>query len=141
MHGGKPMRSLILMAAAAIATAPAFADDWPDLSGTWTGTSRAVVIGGGDHYERVDGSEARFVSADLTIEWQRQDEGRYVGTISSGGHVEPKLAVVASDRRTLRLADANGTSVGTIIDENTLEMCYAQVNPSMASCVIFTRQR
>lgn len=36
-----------------------------DLLGTWTGTSRAVVVGSGGHYRQ--GGEAAFRQAELTI--------------------------------------------------------------------------
>lgn len=123
---------------------PAFAADWPDLLGTWKGTSRAVVLGEGGHYQG-DVSGAKFLQAELTIEWTDQKDGRYVGTISSAMQTEPKLGILSADGTSFFTVDTDGSSDGRLIDNDHFELCYQQTSatdPQMvASCVIFERQK
>lgn len=136
------MRVLAILALSLVA-APAQAADWPDLLGTWTGTSRAVVLGDGGHYG-ADSGKARFVEADLTIEWTEQKDGRYIGTIASPARTEPKLAVLSADGTSFFTVDTDGSSVGRLIDDDHFELCYQQTSAGdslmTASCVIFERQ-
>ena len=124
---------------------PVLAQDWPDLVGSWQGTSRAIVTAAEHHYgeETIDGTdgldEGAFASSELTVEITEQSDGRYIGSITSAGHTEPKYMIVASDGVTLRASDVNGLSTGRIIDVDSFELCYAQFNPSTVSCVVFTR--
>ena len=95
------MRNIVIVAVSLAVVTPAMAQTWPDLVGTWVGKSRAIVAAPGGHYGGASAAEPSFVSAELTVEWTRQDEGRYIGTITSAGRTEPKLAVVAGDGKTL----------------------------------------
>ncbi|MQT12128.1 hypothetical protein [Segnochrobactrum spirostomi] len=138
----------VLVTALAVAGTPAAAKDtsrksaWPNLIGTWVGKSRAIVTTNTGHYGNAGtGDEPRFASAELVIEITKEDQGRYIGTITSPGDTEVKLMVVGSDRKTLRTTDKDGTSVGSILGPNAFELCYAQNNPSTVSCVTFHRRR
>lgn len=138
MHAIRLAGSLL---AGLVLAGPAMAQEsWPDLVGTWVGTSRAIVTANSGHYTGGQGEQPRFVSSELVVTFTQQDRGRYIGTITSAGHTEPKLMVVAEDRKTLRTTDNDGTSVGTILDANSFELCYAQNNPSVVSCVVFRRR-
>lgn len=123
---------------------PAIAQEWPDLLGTWKGTSRSVVSGVGGHFGGEHDDKPRFAEVELTIEWTEQNEGRYIGTLTSGSHTEGKLGVVSADGTSLVTVDHDGQSVGRIIDGNSFELCYAQTSHSdeqmVVSCVIFNRQ-
>ncbi|WP_035485804.1 hypothetical protein [Geminicoccus roseus] len=125
--------------------APALAADWPDLRGTWKGTSRAVTMGEGGHYGATDGKTPVFSEVELTIEFTDQKDGRLFGTISSAHHREPKLAVISVDQQLVVTADGDGQSVGKLIDDDHLELCYTQTSSAdsqmIASCVLFERQR
>ena len=117
------------------------ADEWPDLLGQWSGESRAVVSAGGDHYETQEHTDPVFVSQTLMIEWTEQEDGRLIGVITSEQHSEPKMAVIGSDRKSLSTVDANGSSTGSILDDDSFELCYTQTGPAVVSCVVFTRVR
>jgi len=131
------MTAMIAMIGAPVAAAEA-----PDLIGTWTGTSRAVVAGSGGHYGE-GGAALQFREVELTVEWIEQKDGRYIGTITSAGHTEPKLGVLSSDGKMFVTADLDGTSVGRIIDDDHFELCYTQTSTGsdhiIASCVDFER--
>ncbi|MEM1360661.1 MAG: hypothetical protein AAGF94_02970 [Pseudomonadota bacterium] len=132
-------RTTVLLA---MMTTAAVAADYPNLLGTWTGTSRAVVTGTSGHYV-VDGTRAKFVSADLTLEWTEQDDGRLIGTFTSPQYTEVKIGVISQSGDMLFSADNDGTSVGRILGPDRFELCYthaeANAEVSTASCVIFTR--
>lgn len=131
----------LVLASHALAGSAMAQDSWPDLVGTWVGTSRAIVMANGGHYTGSgQGEQPRFVSSELVVTFTQQDRGRYIGTITSAGHTEPKLMVVAEDRKTLRTTDNDGTSMGTILDANRFELCYGQNHPSVVSCVVFRRR-
>lgn len=130
-----------LMAGLVLAGSAMAQESWPDLVGAWVGTSRAIVMANSGHYTGSgQGEQPRFASSELVVVFTQQDRGRYIGTITSAGHTEPKLMVVAEDRKTLRTTDIDGTSMGTILDANSFELCYAQNNPSVVSCVVLRRR-
>jgi len=141
------MKALLIPAIILIAT-PAAAQEWPDLIGVWKGTSRAVVGKASGHYGNVGdvaaGEVGKFVSAELTIEWVKQDDGRYIGSITSASHTEPKLGIVSGDGKSLFTVDSDGHSVGRLIDNDHFELCYMQTSEGdeqmVASCVVFERQ-
>ena len=139
MHALRLAGSLI---AGLVLAGPAMAQEsWPDLVGTWVGTSRAIIMANSAHYSASgQGDQPRFASSELVVTFTQQDRGRYIGTITSSGHTEPKLMVVAEDRKTLRTTDIDGTSMGTILDANSFELCYAQNHPSLVSCVVLRRR-
>ena len=112
--------------------------------GTWTGTSRSVVLGAGGHFEETGQTGAAFREVAFTIEWTDQKEGRYIGTVTSNAHTESLFGVASSDNTALYTVDHDGHSSGHFIDANHFELCYTHTDrgdPQMvASCVIFKRQ-
>ncbi len=134
--------AILISAIAVLAPASVLAQEMPDMLGTWTGTSRAVVAGTGGHYG--DGDDvAAFREVDLTIEWTAQDDGRLIGTITSPLSTEPKVGVLSSDGVTLVTADSDGSSVGRLIDDDHFELCYMQTSIAdeqiVVSCADFER--
>lgn len=134
--------AVLIAAIAMLAPTSVLAQEAPDMLGTWTGTSRAVVSGTGGHYG--DGEDlAAFREVDLTIEWTAQDDGRLIGTVTSPLSTEPKVGVLSSDGQTLFTADSDGSSVGRIVDEDHFELCYMQTSIAdeqiVVSCVDFAR--
>ncbi len=127
---------------AALAAADVETPPLPDMLGTWTGTSRAVVAGTGGHYGEGEDAAA-FRDVELTVEWTAQDGGRLIGTITSALQTEPKVAVLSADGVTMVAADSDGTSVGRLIDDDHFELCYTQSSIAdtqiVASCVVFAR--
>ena len=104
-----------------------------------------MVGAAGGHYADAGlGEGPSFVGGDLTIEWTAEDDGRYVGTISSDSQTEPKLGVLSGDATSLLAVDTDGASVGRLIDADHSELCYLQTSsavPQMvASWVVFERQ-
>lgn len=134
--------AFLISGIAILAPASVFAQEMPDMLGTWTGTSRAVVSGTGGHYGEGEDAAA-FREVELTIEWTAQDDGRLIGTITSPLSTEPKVGVLSSDGQSLYTADSDGSSVGRLIDEDHFELCYMQTSIAdeqiVVSCVDFER--
>jgi hypothetical protein len=137
------MRYISLLACCLMAC-PAFAESWPSMVGTWSGTSRSVVIGSGGHFEGTERPEASFREIDFTIVWMSQDDGRLAGTITSNTHTESIIGVASSDGTALYTVDHDGHSSGHFIDADHFELCYTQTDiehrQMVASCVTFARQ-
>lgn len=137
------MRFIIILASLLFAL-PALAQNWPDLLGVWKGTSRSVVSGVGGHFSNEASSGPKFLEAELTIEWTEQNDGRYVGTITSPARTENKLGIASSDGTSFYTVDHDGLSSGRFIDADHFELCYMQTSSGdtqmVASCVTFERQ-
>ncbi|GJL71203.1 MAG: hypothetical protein NMNS01_04020 [Nitrosomonas sp.] len=137
------MRVIVLLISTLLAL-PASAHEWPDLLGVWKGTTRTVIAGVGGHFSDSVTSEAHFREVELTIEWIEEDDGRYIGTVTSANHTERKLGVMSSDGNSFYTVDNDGHSTGRLIDEDHFELCYLQSSfqdeQMVASCVTFERQ-
>lgn len=127
-----------------LAGSPAIAQDWPSLVGEWKGTTRTVTIGAGGHFADSQPEAAQFREVELTIEWKEENNGRYVGTITSANHTENKLGIMSSDGVSFYTVDEDGHSAGRLIDADHFELCYMQTSSTdsqmVASCVTFERQ-
>jgi hypothetical protein len=119
------------------------AADYPDMLGSWSGTSEAVVLGHPRHYEDNpdEAVDARLASAEFTLTLTGQDGRRLWGTFESPTHSEAWLGVLWSDGKGLRGVDMDGHVEGRILDENTMEFCYTHTGETMvASCVVLRRE-
>ncbi len=115
-------------------------EDWPDLTGDWSGESEAVVIGDTLHHEAGDMPHLSSVMFTLAIEGQ--DGRRFWGTISSGEDSEPLIGVIRNDRRTIHFTDSDGYGFLELVAEDVIEHCYVHANPGsqVASCITLARQ-
>lgn len=138
----------ILIAAAAAVWVVGFSpmaqsQDYPDLVGTWTGTSEAVLRGS---YPHASGNpamptEPQAISVDFVLTLTNQDGRRIWGTIASDLSTEPWLGVIQGNGETLLGVDTDGYIVGRIEDRDTIELCYVQTGDAIAaSCTVFQRQ-
>jgi hypothetical protein len=119
------MRLMIFLLA--MLALPAMADTWPDLEGTWAGTTRFVS------YQSSDGqtdttNNPFFAEQNVEIVLGDNHEGRYFGTLELQGLPEqnPIVLIVSGDGVTLFASDIYGTSDGHIIDDDRIELCRAE---------------
>ena len=123
------------------------AQDWHDLKGEWKGLTRSVIVGGDNgHFNDVESAKPTFLEVELTLIWNEQSKGRYIGYHTSGVHEEIIVGVASAHNPNIfHTVDHNGYSIGTIIDDNHFELCYTETNnendKQIASCIIFERQK
>ena len=129
----------VLVAGSMSSTAQA-QDDWPDLTGVWSGTSESVVIGDTLHHEPGDMPHLSEKAFTFTVEGQ--DGRRFWGTLSSADDSEPVVGVIASNRHTLYFADSDGFGFVELVSDDELDWCYVHATESsqVAACVTHTRQ-
>jgi hypothetical protein len=136
----------ILLAAAGSAAAQ---DAIPNLKGSWTATTKAIVLGTSGHHL---GSETpdqppriREVAFTFNVEGQ---EGRNIwGTLASPTARERFVWAISHDNRTLLGSDRDGTFLNRLLEPNKLEICYTQTdnngktgNALAAVCHLFERK-
>lgn len=137
--------TLVHITAVALIALPTalYAQEFPNMLGTWTGSAEGIVIGDPLHFSpEGDGpGTPRRAGFDLTIEISHQD-GRFIwGTVSGGGATEPWLATIWNDGQGYMGVDSDGHMFGRILSENEVENCYAHTTETMvASCVVMTRE-
>ena len=130
---------VISLSVASIVTA----DEFPNMIGTWTGTSEAVVLGNPAYYPDRASEQAtpRSSSADFTITLTHQDGRRIRGNVSSNNMSEPWIGAFWNDGKSFQAVDADGQIVGRMINTNTMELMYTQQAGStmITSHVVFSR--
>ena len=127
----------------ALATVPAAAETAiPDLRGTWTGESEAIVWGGANtHHGAKRGAEPRLSKIAFTMTIDKQDGRRFSGKFSSAKQTETIVAVV-SRSGAIYLIDEDGYTIGTMLAPNRMELCHMLQSPGthIASCTELTKQ-
>jgi hypothetical protein len=124
------------------------AQDYPDLKGTWKGTSETVLLGEYEHGPE-ESAQPRPHRVDFTLTLTNQDGRRVWGKIATKFGEEPWLAVIHSDGELILGVDQNGYVIGTIEGEDTLELCYLHADDDsvleedegiLAGCTVMRRQ-
>jgi hypothetical protein len=133
----------VIFTLAALVTVPATAETAiPDLRGTWTGESEAIVWGGANtHHGAKRGAEPRLSKIAFTMTVDKQDGRRFSGTFSSAKSKDPIIAVV-SRTGAIYMVDDDGYTIGTMLAPNRIELCYMRQSPAarVASCTEMTKQ-
>jgi hypothetical protein len=135
----------VIFTLAALVTVPATATAEtaiPDLRGTWTGESEAIVWGGANpHHGAKRGAEPRLSKIAFTMTVDKQDGRRFSGTFSSEKGKDPIIAVV-SRTGAIYMVDDDGYTIGTMLAPNRIELCYMRQSPAarVASCTEMTKQ-
>jgi hypothetical protein len=137
----------ILVISALICTATAWTaasgQDYPNLIDTWIGTTETIIAGETNHH-RHDGpgldTEPRMVSVPLSIVINQQTGRRFSGSVHSDLAAERIVGAITSAGRILWV-DEDGYTEAVLLDEDTMEVCYLLVQPTvqLASCVVVAR--
>ena len=121
----------------------AAADEFPNMVGTWTGTSEAVVLGNPAYYpdRAPEQSIPRSSSADFVLNLTHQDGRRMWGSVTSSNLSEPWIGAFWDDGKSFQAVDADGQIVGRMVDSNTMEIMYTRQADStlITSHVVFSR--
>jgi hypothetical protein len=114
-------------------------DDWPELTGVWTGTSESVVIGDLLHHQSGETPSLSMVAFTIVIEGQ--DGRRFWGTAASTNDTEIIVGVVANDRHTLHFADSDGHATIQLVSSDVMDLCYlhATADGQVAACTTLSR--
>jgi hypothetical protein len=138
------MRGSIATVAALFAfVGSASAQDYPDLRGTWTGTSEAVVAA--PEPDLTEGkSEVRFVAAPVEVVIDQQEGRRFTGIVKSEtwSSNKPFVGVFGSED-TIHWAEPEGIAEARLLDSETLDYCYLRSADFMqlAACANLKRQK
>ena len=136
------MRALMAtITAALMMAATASAQDSPDMRGTWTGTTEAVVLDTADYYEN-DKTIAEFMAVPVEVVIDQQEGRRFAGRITADKWDKPFVGVLATKDRIL-WAEPSGTVEARLIDADTLDYCYLRPAEfkQLASCAELKRQK
>jgi len=120
-----------------------------DMKGTWTGTAEAIVDGSAHHHPAPGASGAkpagkfRLSEQSFTLVVEGQAGRRFWGTTASATKTERLLGSLAIDGKSIYMIDDDGMMDGTVLDADTLEICYRHVNPGSAvvGCTKFSRKK
>lgn len=135
-------RLAIVVVLAAFTSSPAAAQDgFPNLVGTWKGDSDTIVLSGGNTHHPGKAPGPRMSSVPFTLVIDKQDGRRFSGTFSSTRHKETVIAVI-SRNGAIYMVDDDGSTFGTLLSPNRLELCYLKRAPNgrVASCTEMTKQ-
>jgi hypothetical protein len=119
------------------ATAMAQDTDAPNMLGTWKGKTYAVHIGS-NPYRVAEGTGVQFPdnAIEFTYEVTEQKGKRFAGKSSGGKFGETIIGMLAPDNRTGIMLDDDGQYMLTLVDPNTIDMCYYHLYPTnkVVSC-------
>ena len=133
---------IVTLAALTTGTAAVAQSAIPDLRGTWKGESETIINGAGNpHHQSATAPGPRLSSVAFTMTIDKQDGRRVSGTFSSPRGPETVIAVI-SRSGAIYMVDDDGTSIGTMLAPNRMELCYMLQSQAarLASCVELTRQ-
>ena len=135
----------IALLALATATAPALAQQAPNLVGTWKGTSPgAAVVGGNPYHQGTSEGEPHFTNAiEFTITITEQKGNRFVGKLSDGKRTEKLIGAISPNNQSGMALDDDGQYVFTIRDRDTLDVCYSHMTQAskVVACFPWTRAK
>jgi hypothetical protein len=123
---------------------PAASQDIPNLVGTWKGTAQAVHIGA-TPYRGGEGGSANFSSnaIEFTYVIKEQQGNRFAGESSGGGAKETIIGALQPDNRGGIMLDNDGQYIFTMIDPNSMDVCYSHQYPmsKVVTCYRLVRSR
>jgi hypothetical protein len=118
---------------ASFALTTAFAQQVPNLIGTWVGETNDALIGAGRHYPGGKAGEIRFVKEKIIYKFDRQDKRAFSGMVTVvAGKNFPIVGSIAGDLMSGAMADKDGVYSFKLIDTNKMYLCFAtaSVNPA-----------
>jgi hypothetical protein len=125
------MKFIIGLLASFVVTT-AFAQQAPNLIGTWVGETNDALIGAGRHYPGGKAGEIRFVKEKVTYKFDRQENRVFSGIVTIAGINIPIVGSIAGDLMSGAMADKDGVYSFKMMDANKMALCFASasVNPA-----------
>ena len=117
---------------ASFAVTTAFAQQVPNLIGTWVGETNDALIGAGRHYPGGKAGEIRFLKEKVTYKFDRQEKRSFSGILTIAGVNIPIVGSIAGDLMSGAMADKDGVYSFKMMDANKITLCFASasVNPA-----------
>jgi hypothetical protein len=116
----------------------------PNLVGTWKGTAYAVHVGL-TPYRPGEANTANFSPnpIEFTYSVKEQHGNRFAGESSGGGTNETLIGALQPDNRGGIMLDNDGQYLFTMIDPNSMDVCYSHQYPmsKVVSCYRLIRSR
>ena len=108
-------------------------DSYPDLRGTWTGTTDQVLFD--------ESGASIFRSVPLTIEILEQRDRRFTGRVQVEQY-DLRILGVFVDETTLRWAEPSGFAEARLTGPDSFEACFLRLAElsKIAACQTMTRQ-
>ena len=139
----------VLLLAILLSGGAAMAQEAPDLKGTWIPSDGAHIVEGESLHsesgtEDVPGHEtAQQHTSEFVFKIEGQDGHRFWGEHSSAEVMESLIGVISVDGKRFVMVDKDGTFNGIIADPDTLDYCYAHVEPRhmAAACGLLKRKK
>jgi hypothetical protein len=127
--------------AALAATAAAAQTPFPDLRGTWVGSSESIIAGQGTNHHPGASKGPRLNSVEFTLKVDKQDGRRVSGTIASARASEPIIGVL-SRSGAIHFVDTDGFMHAALLAPDRLELCYLHNagGARVASCTEMTKK-
>ena len=136
------MRYMLTLAlVAGLSTTVFAADALPDLKGTWTGTSKAVVFGNNAYHPGTQKPRdpPRVREQAYTFEIDGQDGRVLWGRTWANAnpeHFEPLALAILADGKTIVGSDSDGSHFITIVSPDRLERCYTHVGSGPTGSIV-----
>lgn len=130
-----------ILAGVLLLAAPAAAQP-PDLLGTWQGSGYAVRLGP-SHYRTTKDVEAAFPdkAVEVTYDIKEQHDRRFAGESTSRKGKQTFIGALQQDDRGGVILDSDGQYIISLVDPDTIDMCYSCQYPDNKQIACFRLKR
>jgi hypothetical protein len=114
----------------------AMAQEVPDLKGTWIPAKGAHLVEGPTKHQQsgtvpVPGDDTlRTHTSKFVFRFERQEGRTFWGVLSSAKVSEKFIGVLSVDGKRFIMTDEDGRFDGFVVDNDTLDYCYAHITPT-----------
>lgn len=118
-----------------------------ELKGTWTGIAESIFEGPTAHHDQPGssgaGSRFKLHQRPFTYVFEGQAGRRFWGTVSSPGGTERVIGSLSVDGKAIHMVDDDGIIDGTVVNADTLDLCYRHVSKESAvvACLRLSRSK
>lgn len=123
------------------AATAAFAGEVPDLTGTWSGENRGIMVGNLGHIDPMPTPTFKVNATNMAITIEKQEGHRFYGKRFSSRKTESLVGFIDPDNKTLHMVDEDGYLSGMLNEDGTLFIRYLEAGKSqIATFGVYTKQ-
>ena len=127
----------------------ALAQAVPDLKGTWIPAKGAHLLDGPTRHQQsgtvpVPGDDTlRTHTSKFVFRFERQEGRTFSGVLSSAKVSEKVIGALSVDGKRFVMTDEDGRFDGIVVDNDTLDYCYAHITPTdrAVACGLLIREK